>query len=231
MSSSRFDEYASTYETLHASSITLSGEPPEFFARYKVDDVRDRVQRIASVGAIDRILDVGCGLGASIAHFRKAFPDAVTVGVDSSGRSLAVAAQRNVDTPFAQCDASRLPFPEGLFDCIFAAGVIHHVPPEQRPALIGEMRRVLRPGGLIALFEHNPLNPLTRTAVRLCPFDADARLVRAGALAKLLRQTGFANVEISYRLFFPHLLKTLRPLERRLTWLPLGAQYSTFASK
>ena len=231
MKRSSFDEFASEYETLHASSIALSGEPPEFFARYKVEDVRDRLQKVASLGAINRILDVGCGLGASIAHFRKAFPNAVTVGVDASGRSLAVAAQRNADTPFAQCDALRLPFPEGLFDCAFAAGVIHHVPLEQRMAAMVEMRRVLRPRGLIALFEHNPLNPLTRTAVRLCPFDADAQLIRAGTLARLLRQVGFANVAISYRIFFPHALNRLRPFERRLSWLPLGAQYSAFASK
>jgi hypothetical protein len=42
---------------------------------------------------------------------------------------------------------------------------------------------------------------------------------------------GFAAARVRYRIFFPHALRGFRPLEARLTWLPLGAQYYVAARK
>ena len=58
-----------------------------------------------------------------------------------------------------------------------------------------------------------------------CPFDENAVLIRAPAMRKRVRDAGFGAADVKYRIFFPHFLRTLRPLEPRLTWLPLGAQY------
>jgi hypothetical protein len=90
---------------------------------------------------------------------------------------------------------------------------------------------VLAPGGMLSVFEHNPLNPLTVYAVQACPFDDNAVLIRAGAMRARLRQAGFEVPSLRYRIFFPHALRGLRPLERRLTRLPLGAQYHVFATR
>ena len=54
----------------------------------------------------------------------------------------------------------------------------------QLAGFVADMVRVTRPGGLVCVIEHNPLNPLTRLAVNRCPFDADAVLLRSGQLAK-----------------------------------------------
>jgi hypothetical protein len=42
---------------------------------------------------------------------------------------------------------------------------------------------------------------------------------------------GFARVAVKHRIFFPHALRGLRPLEKYMTWLPFGAQYYVVAQK
>jgi hypothetical protein len=79
--------------------------------------------------------------------------------------------------------------------------------------------------GELYVFEHNPYNPITRHLVNSCPFDADAELLTPKQLASLLRGAGFSTIEKGFILFFPSFLRLLRPLERFLTYLPLGGQY------
>jgi hypothetical protein len=61
--------------------------------------------------------------------------------------------------------------------------------------------------------------------VRTCPLDANAVLINGPEMRRRLRAAGFANVGLRWTLFFPAMLAPLRPLERGLGWLPLGAQY------
>jgi SAM-dependent methyltransferase len=112
-----------------------------------------------------------------------------------------------------------------------ASCVFHHIPETEHVALLAEIRRVLRPRGLLFVFEHNPLNPLTRRAVDTCPFDENAVLIRAPKMRGRMLDAAFADARINYRIFFPHALRALRGLEPSLTWLPLGAQYYVRASK
>jgi len=79
------------------------------------------------------------------------------------------------------------------------------------------------------LFEHNPWNPATQHAVRTCPFDANAVLISAPEMRRRFRAAGFTDVELRWTLFFPGFLAALRPLERAMGWLPLGAQYCLLA--
>lgn len=89
----------------------------------------------------------------------------------------------------------------------------------------------MRPDGHFFLFEHNPLNPLTRHAVDTCPFDENAVLIRAGAMRARVAEAGFAGTDLAYRVFFPRALSWLRPVERLLTIVPFGAQYYVHARK
>jgi len=59
----------------------------------------------------------------------------------------------------------------------------------------------------------------------------NAKLIFARSLAQRLAQTGWAQPRIRYNLFFPRGLALLRPLEDKLGWLPLGAQYVALARK
>jgi hypothetical protein len=93
------------------------------------------------------------------------------------------------------------------------------------------LRALLKPGGCIAVFEHNPINPVTRRLVADCAFDEDAVLLSLRETRDLLtRETGLSVRDSGYSLFFPHPLRRLRFLEAILRWLPLGGQYYVVAA-
>ncbi len=129
-------------------------------------------------------------------------------------------------------DGRHAPFAGGSFDLVFAVCVLHHVPPgAPRHALVGEMARLARPGGLVAIWEHNPWNPLTRRVVARCPFDRDATLLPLAETRRLLRRAGLSRIESRYALFFPWRGRGWRRAERLLAQVPLGAQFVALGSK
>jgi SAM-dependent methyltransferase len=106
---------------------------------------------------------------------------------------------------------------------------LHHVPPAQWKDFLREMRRVLRQGGLAVVFEHNPLNPLTRYVVTSLAMDADANLLSASMLRELMVQVGFKAPRTRNILFTPFVHSVFRWLDNRLGWIPFGAQYYAVA--
>ena len=93
-----------------------------------------------------RLLDVGCGTGGNSVALA---PFGRVVGVDRAVGALT----RSADRPLAarvQAEATRLPFGEGSFDVVVALDVLEHLDDDVAGAL--EMRRVLRPGGLLVVF-------------------------------------------------------------------------------
>jgi SAM-dependent methyltransferase len=233
MKEAEFDKFADEYHALLSQSIRASGEDPAFFAEYKVRDVAGILKAApgASAGGL-RILDFGSGSGNSTGFFRTYFPSADIVCLDVSRKSLGLAQRRlGAAARFVCFDGGTIPFAEGSFDVVFTACVFHHIPADSHVPLLSEIRRVLRPGGSLFLFEHNPLNPLTRQAVDACAFDEDAVLIRAPEMRRRVRAGGFAAVRIAYRIFFPRALAALRPLERFLASVPIGAQYYLHGTK
>jgi ubiquinone/menaquinone biosynthesis C-methylase UbiE len=225
-----FDHFAREYQQQHAASIRLSGETPDFFAKYKIDDVAATLARAGVKPR--RILDFGGGVGNSLGHMRKAFPDAEIVLLDPSQESLDIAEKRFPgQARFQHFDGMTIPFEAGTFDLVFTACVFHHIPENLHNTLLQEIDRVLDRGGSFFLFEHNPWNPLTQHAVRNCPFDENAVLINAPELRSRLAAAGLRESRTTYRIFFPRLLALLRPLERLLTGLPMGAQYFLHATK
>jgi SAM-dependent methyltransferase len=231
MNEAEFDKFADEYRQLHQRSIRLSGEEPEFFAEYKVRDVAEFLGDRARGQAL-RVLDFGAGTGTSVPHFRRHLPAARLTCLDVSRKSLAVGQERFAgQAEFVHFNGRQIPYEDGAFDVAFAACVFHHIDPEQHVPLLAEIRRILTDAGTLFLFEHNPLNPLTVRAVNTCPFDENAVLIRARNLIERMQSVGFSALSRRYRFFFPGPLRALRPLERFLTWLPLGAQYFVVGEK
>ena len=230
MDKAEFDRFADAYDDQHRDNVAVTGESPEYFAEYKIKALRQIVEhdRIK----VSRICDFGSGIGNSIPFFRRYFPDAALTSADVSERSLALGKQRYPEA--GECvliEDNRIPSEADAFDIVFSACVFHHIPHDEHAMWLEELRRITRPGGLIAIFEHNPMNPLTLHAVNTCPFDENAKLIFARDLAKRLHAAGWASPRIQYNLFFPRALAALRPLEARLGWLPFGAQYVAVARK
>lgn len=225
-----FDQVADEYRSLHARNIRSSGESPEFFAEYKVRDVAASIPDSATAPL--RILDFGVGVGNSLPYFNRYFPRSAVVGVDVSRRSLALAATRfPTMAALLAFDGDRLPFADASFDLAFTANVFHHIDHAEHAKHFRDLLRVLRPGAPFFIFEHNPYNPLTMHAVTTCAFDADAHLIRPGKMRRRLAEAGFTDIEIRFRIFFPHAMRGLRKLEQWLISLPLGAQYYAVARR
>lgn len=230
MLDAEFDQFASEYHLQHAASIRLSGETPDFFAKYKIDDV---AAVLASIGKKpERILDFGGGVGNSLGHFRTAFPESEIVLLDPSQQSLDIAGKRFPNqAKLHHFNGEEIPYGENHFDLIFTACVFHHIPENLHIQLLREISRVLVKGGSFFLFEHNPWNPLTLHAVHNCPFDKNAVLIKAKDMKKRLIEAGLPNPNVAYRIFFPRLLARLRALEPYFVKIPAGAQYYVHAIK
>lgn len=225
-----FDQFADEYDALLRRTIAVTGEGPEFFHEYKIEVLR-RLAQGRNVRP-EAIVDFGSGIGNSIPYFRRYFPHARLAGADISQRSLDVAESRFPGIAMSlRIENQRIPASDNAFDVAFSACAFHHIPLEEHNHWLCELHRVTRAGGMLAIFEHNPLNPITVRAVNTCPFDANAHLVRAKELVELYRESGWKDPKTQYHLFFPRLLSGLRVLEPHLSHIPFGAQYSVSAIK
>jgi SAM-dependent methyltransferase len=135
------------------------------------------------------------------------------------------AAALNGTAAYGVCEPDYLPFEPGTFDVAFASCVLHHVRLPDRRRFAQELNRVVAPGGLVAILEHNPLNPLTRRVVSNCAFDEGVRLLRMRETTRLLSDACATVVERRYIVFIPWRGRQLRRLEAGLAGVPLGAQY------
>ena len=97
-----------------------------------------------------------------------------------------------------QSDPAVIPFDNGQFDFV-TAGVYHHVPVAERARLTNEVKRVLKPGGIFCIVEHNPYNPATRMIVSRTPIDANAILLPRRETRSLLAGAGLS---IAWQPFF-----------------------------
>ena len=117
------------------------------------------------------------------------------------------------------------------FDLICVVGFFHHTEVAQRTTLMKRLAELLTTKGMICIIEQNLFNPVTRHMVSTCPFDADAELVTRRTMHTLINNAGLRLKDSGYCLFFPQMLQWLRPLEKAITWLPLGGQYFVTAEK
>ena len=156
----------------------------------KLEEMRARrLLRLAEVPPDARVLDVGCGAGAVLAHLaRQGTP---CVGVDLSRAMLARA--RRTGARVLAAAAESLPFPTGTFRMVVSRTTLRHVPAPD--AAVWEMRRVLEPGGLVVVEDAiNHVLPETaalREEVERLRDGAHVRLLSVSALTGLLEEAGF----------------------------------------
>jgi SAM-dependent methyltransferase len=174
------------------------------------------------------MLDVGCGIGSFHPLLRGMVGR--LCGIDVSGDSIAQARADNPQVDYRAFDGKTFPHESASFDLVTAICVLHHVPPAAWLSFLAELRRVVRPGGLVCVIEHNPLNPLTRLAVMRCEFDRDAHLLGAGKTQSLLAASGLRDVGARYFLLLPWAGGLAGRLETGLRRIPLGAQYAVFGT-
>lgn len=224
-----FDAYRDSYDEAVNEALSFSGLNVDFFTKVKADYLLDLLASQLGDSARVRLLDVGCGVGNY--HGLLVGKVASLSGIDTSGACIARARERNLGVDYRNYDGGTLPYDDGVFDAAFTICVMHHVPSAHWPRFAAEMARVLRPGGLVAVFEHNPVNPLTIRVVNNCAFDKDAVLLRRSQTEALLRGAGLGGVQTRFILSVPAKGRLLRALDGAMSPLGLGAQYMTWGRK
>lgn len=218
-----FDNYVESYKNEVDDSIGFIGQDVDFFIEIKAELLLKLARK--NFGSLDKIkvLDIGSGVGL-VDRFLKSEIKHL-YGVDVEEGVIGKAKVNNPEVNYQLYDGSKLPFEANTFDLCFAINVMHHVPPGMWDNFSQEMYRVLKPGGIAAVFEHNPWNPLTRLAVARCEFDRDAVLLNHPKIKSLFKGAGLKVFDDSFIVFFPLKAKLFRSIETALGWLPIGAQH------
>ena len=149
---------------------------------------------VAAVGRGKRVLDLGCRSGALTRHFLEGNS---VVGLDVDANALEKAAALGVEPVQANVEET-LPFDDGSFDAVVAGELLEHL---QFPdALVAEIRRVLRPGGVFAGSVPNAFRVQSRLRfLRGKPPEDDPthlRMFSPAVLGELL--AGFERVELTF---------------------------------
>ena len=175
---------------------------------------------IARPRAGERMLDVATGSGDLAAALApRVMPGGEVWITDINRRMLERGRDRVLDRglmlPAVQCDAERLPFPSGYFDCVTVGFGLRNM--TRKEAALAEMARVLKPGGRLVVLEFSKVwKPLERAygwySFKVLPWLGDKVAGDAGAyrylaesirahpdqavLAGMLRAAGLADVEV-----------------------------------
>jgi SAM-dependent methyltransferase len=224
-----FDDYSVDYSHEINKVVGFVGEDHDFFSEIKAHLVIELIERLLGHPSDISVLDVGCGIGCLdqilVQHVKSL--DGVDTSRESISRAKSIVTQGN----FLHYDGQKLPYEDDQFELVLTVCVMHHVRESKWQNFVSEMVRVLRPGGIVVIVEHNPFNPLTRLVVNRCPFDADAVLLSARKSRKLLADAGVQLKEQRYFMFLPFRHVLARGIERIIGRLPLGAQYYIAARK
>lgn len=224
--SPEFDLYAASYDALLEDPFrNRFAQGTHYFHQRKWVLIQDFLKRAGLNTASLRWLDVGCGkgelLGLAGSHF------AWAGGCDPSAAMLDSNTRFGVRQQQSQVE---LPFDTSSADFVTAVCVYHHVPQAARKLLMNEIKRVLSPGGLACIIEHNPWNPVTQAIVSRCPVDVDAELLTARSTKTLMRGCGFEPLFSDYFLYLPErLYSRMASIESLLKKVPLGGQYAVLA--
>lgn len=224
-----FDRYSECFRDTVQKAVDYGGKSSDFYMQIKVQHMQRIVERHFGMTEGLEILDVGCGIGRAETLMRNW--RCTVVGVDISDKMIEVARRNNSGFSYSAFDGETLPFEEGVFDVVFAICVFHHVDCAMRKNLVQEFTRVLKPGGLVILYEHNPYNPLTQLTVLRCEFDKDASLLTKRESEWLLNQVCCHEIRSEFILLLPSSSKWVRKMEAFLYKVPLGAQYCTYGVK
>jgi ubiquinone/menaquinone biosynthesis C-methylase UbiE len=155
------------------------------------------------------ILELGCGKADHTRNIAKAHPGAsiIATEVDRIQHARNLASARPDNITFADFGAQSIPLADASIDVVMLFRSLHHVPAASLDAALGEIRRVLKPGGHAYVSEPlfaGAVNEMIRIfhdeeAVRKAAFDALCRAVE-GELFELASETFFL-VPVHYRNF------------------------------
>lgn len=223
-----FDEHAESYDTDLSRALSVSGEDKDYFARGRIQWLSKYLWEWQNSPGC--IMDFGCGTGSATPHLLDLLKAKSIIGIDISSKSLDVAKRihSSEQVGFMLLDQYH---PTGQVDLVVSNGAFHHIPLDKRASAVNYIWRSLRPGGLLALWENNPLNPGTRYVMNRCVFDRDAIPLTSSETRRLLRDGDFEILRTDFLFIFPKALSWFRGIEPLVSRLPLGTQYQVLCRR
>ncbi|WP_067681332.1 class I SAM-dependent methyltransferase [Nocardia miyunensis] len=161
--------------------------------------LHDRLIEQAELEPGHRVIEIGCGTGNLVIKAIRAQPRADVIGSDPDPRALARAerkAKGSAGLRFEHGYAQNLPHPDGGFDRVLSALMLHHLPTDIKAAALTEALRVLRPGGRLEILDIG--GDTTRANTFLSRQMLRNGHVKANlALPRLLESAGFDHTLVS----------------------------------
>ncbi|HET8751785.1 MAG TPA: class I SAM-dependent methyltransferase [Gaiellaceae bacterium] len=179
------------------------------------------LRELVEPAAGDRIVDLGCAAGA-LTHYFSGF-GATVVGVDSEERAIVRARSLFPELEFEQASVAELPFAAASFDKAVAGDLVEHLDDSTFRAMLGELQRVLVPGGSLSIYTPNPLHLIERLKARnlvLAQNPTHIGLRTAAELVGVLQACGFVVERSAWKASF---FRVLKPVEK-----VLGRRFQTF---
>jgi SAM-dependent methyltransferase len=176
---------------------------PRHVAEHYIGKRTGLVKNLLPLGGL--VLDVGCGTGQLAAAIASEGYD--VFGVDLSPAMVAKARARGLAGTYSGV-TSALPFAENSFDLVLTVATLHHLEtPARVAATVSEMGRVVRRGGFVVLWDHNPANPYWPILMKRVPQDSgDERLVPLAELLWDVDHSGLQRYRVSRSGFTPDFL-------------------------
>jgi len=206
-----FDRIAEYYDKVFPEHIT------DHYYRKRINFLTGFIKR-------GKVLDVCSGTGRiSEGLIERGFN---VVSLDLSRSMLMIRRHVNGYQPVNGI-SYEFPFKSDVFDMVISIASLHHIADREKiQSTISEMKRIIKKGGYIVLWDHNPLNPYWKFIMKRVPQDTgQERLISISELTAPFASAGY-SYKVFKRGFVPdfapkRLMKLFKIIERLFEWLPL----------
>lgn len=166
------------------------------------------------------ILDFGCGGGLLTSFIQNSFFNAKVIGVDSDAMRIEENKTVFPIISFFSIKDQHLPFEDNYFDLIYTVNVFHHIKQADHATYVSELMRILKPNGLLLLFEFNPYNIFSYIRFKR-EHEQDTKMI-SPVYASYLFNSYAGIIKLKY-----YFLSQWLPLwlKEYMQYLPIGSVY------